>query len=97
MPSGTNFVEVLQPDIVLVSVKREHIRKVRFPVVEDLGRVHVVERDRPYVIEGARRELATGKRSLFIFGKAAQKPFSLISGADKRAAGAAIKELVDAG
>jgi hypothetical protein len=31
-----------------------------------------------------------------IFGKAAQKPFSLISSADKLRIGAAVKELLDA-
>jgi hypothetical protein len=94
-PLWHELVELVQPDVVLISVKREHLAKIRFPVVDDLGTVHVVERERPYRIEGARRELASGKRPLFVFGKAAQKPFSLISGPAKRAAGAALLGLVD--
>lgn len=90
------LVEILEPDVILISVKRAHLAKIRLAVIEDLGPLFFVERERPYVIEGARRELASGKQPLFVYGKAAQKPFSLISGADKRAAGAAIAKVLHA-
>jgi hypothetical protein len=90
------LVERLQPDVVLISIKREHLRKIRFPILEDARPIYTVERERPYTLELSRRQLASGKDSVFVFGKAAQTPFGLISGAAKREAGAAIREVVDA-
>lgn len=91
-----DMVEYLQPDVVLISVKREHLAKIRFPLVEQSRPVYTVERERPYVVELSRRRLASGKEPFFVFGKAAQTPFGLISGEAKRAAGAVIREVVDA-
>ena len=91
------LVEYLQPDVVLISVKRAHLAKIRFPVVTEPRPIYKVERDRSYVIELSRRKLDSGKEPYFVFGMAAQKPFGLISSAAKRAAGEAIREALDAG
>ena len=91
-----DLIEYLQPDVVLISIKRDHLRKIRFPVVTTPYPVYRVERKRPYVIEASRRRLASGKESLFAFGMAAQIPFGLISGATKRAAGETIRRVLDA-
>jgi hypothetical protein len=81
---------------VLISVKREHLAKIRFPLTEQPRSVYTVERENPYVIELTRRRLASGKQPAFVFGKAAQKPFGLISAEAKREAGKAILEALDA-
>jgi hypothetical protein len=78
-------------------VKRAHLTKIRFPVVAEPRPIYTVERKRPYVIELSRRKLDSGKEPFFVFGKAAQKPFGLISSAAKRAAGEVIREVIDAG
>ena len=92
-----DLLEYLQPDAVLISVKRAHLTKIRFPVVAEPRPIYTVERKRPYVIELSRRKLDSGKEPFFVFGKAAQKPFGLISSAAKRAAGEVIREVIDAG
>lgn len=91
------LVEELQPDVVLISVKREHLAKIRFPVVKPARVVYSVERERPYAIELSRRRLASGKEPFVVFGRAAQTPFGLISAEAKRQAGRVIREVVDAG
>jgi hypothetical protein len=90
-----DLVEHLQPDVVLISIKREHLSKIRFPLTVQPSPIYTVERDRPYVIELSRRRLASGKQPFFVFGMAAQTPFGLISAKAKRAAGRAIREVVD--
>jgi hypothetical protein len=90
------LVEYLQPDVVLISVKREHLATIRFPIVDAPRHVYTVERDNPYVIELSRRRLAAGKEPAFVFGKAVQTPFGVISAEAKRAAGRAILETIHA-
>jgi hypothetical protein len=91
------LVEHLQPNIVLISVKRQHLTNIRFPIIQPSRPIFTVDRDRPYVIEMFRGRLESGKEPFFVFGKAAQTPFGLISGVSKRSAGRAIREVVDAG
>ena len=80
-----------------ISIQRDHLRKIRFPVVVAAYPIYTVERKRPYVIEASRRRLASGKEPLFAFGMASQIPFGLISGASKREAGETIRGALDAG
>jgi|SRR5581483_5934541 len=91
-----DLVEALQPDLVLISVRRAWLSLVSFPLVEAPRPVYTVTRKRPYVIELSRRRLVSGKRPFFVFGRAAQTPFGLISGEAKQEAGRVIRELVDA-
>lgn len=87
------LVEHLQPDIVLLSVKSAYRGEIRFPVVEDLGVIHRIERENPYDVWGCRRRLASGKRPLFVFGRAAQLPFGTISKDAKLEVGRRVREL----
>lgn len=91
------LVEHLQPDVVLLSVKRDYLANIRFPLSQEPRPVYTVERARPYVVELSQRRLASGKETWFVYGMAAQTPFGLISGVAQRAAGQAIREVVDAG
>jgi len=94
------LVEYLQPDVVLISVKVDHLAKILFPLVAEARPVYTVDtvdRERPYTIELSRRRLASGKEPFFVFGQAAQLPFGLISGTAKRTAGALIREAINGG
>lgn len=93
------LVEALQPDIVLISVRRQRLSMIAFPLVEAPSVIHTVDgpaRARPYRIEAFRHELASGKAPLFVFGQASQTPFGSISAAEKQRIGARILELVHA-
>jgi hypothetical protein len=94
-----DLVEALQPDVVLVSVKRQRLRHIAFPLADPARVIHTVDgpkRTRPYFVESFHHELATGKRPLFVFGQASQTPFGSISGAEKRLIGARVRGLLDA-
>jgi hypothetical protein len=89
------LAEVLQPDVVLISVARHLTAQIAFPGAGPVSVIHVVDgpqRRRPYQIEAQRRRLASGREPLFVFGPAAQKPFALIATEDKERAGASILE-----
>jgi hypothetical protein len=98
-----DLVEELQPDVVLVSVRRDLLAEIRFP---ELGRrrvIHTVsrtldgtKRKRPYEVEVVRRRLASGKEPLFAFGRVVNHPFGSVSAADQQAIGARIQEAADA-
>lgn len=94
-----DLVETLQPDVVLISVSREQLGSIRFPVAEPASNIHTVDghgRVRPYGVEAFRCELASGKAPLFVFGRASQTPFGSISAFEKERIGARILELLDA-
>jgi hypothetical protein len=94
-----DLVETLQPDIVLISIRRQQLSKLAFPLVKPAFIVHTVDgpaRVRPYHIAAFRHRLATGKAPLFVFGQASQTPFGSISAVDKQQIGARILELADA-
>jgi len=93
-----DLVRALQPDLVLISVRRALAETVDFPLVESLGVVFELDgpsRTRPYRLEAARRAVSGGKAAVFVFGQAANTPFGTVSGVDKRTMGARLRELVD--
>jgi len=93
------LVEALQPDVALVSVRRDRLSKISFPTTEPARCIYTVDgptRRHPYHVEASRRMLTSGKEVLFVFGRAAQTPFGLVSGADKRFIGARILESLNA-
>ncbi len=94
-----DLVEALQPDVVLVSVKRQLLSKIALRVVDRARVFHTVDgprRTRPYEVEAFRCELQSGKRPLFIFGRASQTPFGLISGREKYRIGTQIRGFLKA-
>lgn len=93
------LVEALQPDVVLISVKRQRLGKIVFPLAQPAAIVHTVDgpaRARPYHVEVFRHELPSGKAPLFVFGQASQTPFGSISGAEKQRIGGRVLELLNA-
>jgi hypothetical protein len=89
-----HLTEALQPDVVLVSVRRQLLDEITFPLTGDASVIHTVTetadgeaRASPYRVEAARRVLASGKEPLFIFGRASQTPFGSISHAEKQEVG----------
>ena len=88
------LLEVLRPQIVVLSVARKHLRRIEFEpmteweTVREFKRTHGgALRRRPYEVV-ARWYDVGGERSLFVFGQAAQTPFGLLSDTGKRETGA---------
>ncbi|MDE0705823.1 MAG: hypothetical protein OXH59_19095 [Rhodospirillaceae bacterium] len=93
------LLEILQPQIVALSVAKDHLRRIEFAPMTEWRHIHVFERtgrgkprSRPYEVR-ARWYGVGGETALFVFGRAAQKPFGLLPDIQKREAGEiALKE-----
>jgi hypothetical protein len=90
------LMESLQPDVIIVSVARQHLRKIRFRGLSPWRTVHTVERSNPFKTEVREIEVCSHKPTLLVFGQAANLPFGTVSGYDKRKIGVAIAEAADA-
>jgi hypothetical protein len=90
------LMELLEPHAVLISVARRYLDTLDFASESEWAELDRVERRDPYIVRHRRLSLGGNVTTTAIFGKAAQKPFSLISSADKLRIGAAVKELLDA-
>ena len=88
------LVRHLEPDVVLISVARAHLAKLDFPPVTEWATLYTVERANPYRVEIQEFEITPGKRTPFVFGRAAITPFGLVRNADKRKIGARVGEYV---
>lgn len=89
-----DLVRALKPQVILASVARSHIESISFPT-GPWSELHRVERKNPYVIQKMDLSVEGGSRPALVFGRAAQKPFSLISNQDKQQVGRKIRELMD--
>ena len=92
------LLEELQPQIVALSVAKAHLNRITFTPMTNWEVIHTFKRkangdprSRPYKVCARWYDIG-GERSLFIFGRAAQKPFGLISGSQKQKAGALLLE-----
>ena len=92
-----SLVEYLQPDVILLSVAERHLASIRFPRAHQPVEIFRVDRKRPYVVTSTTLQLAGGKQSRLVFGRAATTPFGLISNDDKRRLGKIIRAGVEAG
>ncbi len=88
------LLEELQPQVVVLSVAKEHLRRIKFMPITNWEVIHAFKRkasgdlrSRPYEVR-ARWYDVGGVQSLFIFGAAAQKPFGRLPDSQKRKAGA---------
>ncbi len=88
------MVRHLVPDVVLVSVAREHLAGLDFVPLGPWQTIFTVERARPYRVEAQRVETVPGRTALVVFGQASQMPFGTVSFADKREIGRTIAEQV---
>lgn len=89
------LVKRLEPDVILISVAREHLSKIRFDRLRDWYELYVVKRDNPFKVEVLNLEITAGKRTMLVFGKAANLPFGTVSGPHKRLIGAKVLEALN--
>ncbi len=93
-----SLVETLSPDFILISVARQHLNKIRFNRTKWLEFIRFTHtqygklRNNPYKISTSTHTIG-GKKSIFVFGGAAQTPFGLISNIQKREIGKTLLEL----
>lgn len=93
-PLWHSLVEVLKPDVILVSIAQRYLEKIEFPVVNDceviwkLGREG---RNRPYEVTGRWIRIKRSKRSLLAFGRNVRTPFGSVSNKEKLKMGRAIR------
>ena len=88
------LLEELKPQIVALSVAKAHLKRIKFTPMTNWEVIHAFKRKangdprpRPYEIHGRWYDVG-GEQSLFIFGRAAQKPFGLLANTQKEEAGA---------
>ena len=88
------LLEELKPQIVALSVAKAHLKRIKFTPLTNWEVIHAFKRKangdprpRPYEIHGRWYDVG-GEQSLFIFGRAAQKPFGLLANTQKEEAGA---------
>jgi hypothetical protein len=93
-PLWHQLLDFLEPDVALVSVARDHLEAIRFPIASPSQTVHTVSRMRPYEVTATARQLKSGKQCLFVFGRASQTPFGTISSTDKRNAGRSVFDML---
>ena len=97
------LLEVLKPQMVLLSVAREHLERIEFPALNDWRTIHEFKckmdggrRSSPYPVCARWYEIV-GDPSLFVFGQAAQKPFGSLSDEKKRRVGEIAREAYEKG
>ena len=88
------LIRLLQPNVLLVSVARQHLDTIEFAVDSEWADLHRIERNNPYVVTHRRLILGDGETTTLVFGQAAQKPFGLVSRSDQRRIGVSVKELL---
>jgi hypothetical protein len=76
-------------------VAREHLNKIRFHRVGGWYELCVVERGNPFKVEALDLEITPGKRTMLVFGRAANLPFGTVLGRDKRLIGTKIMEALN--
>ena len=103
VPLWHNLLNVLNPQVVVISVAEDHLKKIQFPALSDWLDVHVFEhttngspRKQPIKVQ-ARWHEVNGDPSLFVFGPAAQTPLGFLGARQKREAGVIVKELLRSG
>jgi hypothetical protein len=91
------LVDLLAPDVILVSVASEHLGAVATTSLGQWEELTRVERTRPYIVSTTEMVVAKGQKSaLVVFGQAAQLPFGTVSFGERRRIGQEIATLLDA-
>ena len=82
----------LSPDVILISVARQHVAMLDFPLLRDWRTIYTVERANPYRVELREVEVTSGKSTALVFGQAANTPFGTVSNQDKEDIGRCLGE-----
>ena len=89
------LMSALRPHLIIISVAAHHLGRVGLPPLTEWSTVHTVERANPYLFRATRMQLSNSEATV-VFGQAAEKPFGVVSNADKTAAGQVLAGLLDA-
>ena len=73
-----DLVEVLDPDVILISVAREHLRVLTDRPLTEWAELTRVERDSPFVVSHTEVAIA-GKQAHVVFGRCVNTPFGSVS------------------
>lgn len=87
-----SLMQALRPHVMLISMAESNLRYLTFPMVRPWHVVYRVERARPYTLHVATVQVDASHQSVCVYGRAAQKPFGLISDVEKRRIGRALVE-----
>ena len=96
------LMKELRPQVVAISVAKDHLKKIGFVPRTDWKIIHTFDRKAdgtsrsPYKV-CARWHNVAGERSLFVFGRAAQKPLGTLADSQKRQAGKMVLEVYQDG
>lgn len=96
-PLWHDLIRILQPDLLLMSVARHHLRAITFKPVEEAREICRLDAGRrsPYAVTAWRIRVAEGVEPLVVFGRAAQRPFGTVSKADKQCIGRQALEVLN--
>ena len=87
-----SLLEILTPDIIIISVAAEHLKQIRFPFDSPAQEVFTIDRKHPYRVWGRFLTINPPNRCFLVFGRAATTPFGTVLNTDKHKIGAAIRE-----
>lgn len=94
-PLWHRLIEHLEPDVVILSIGRAHLDTITFDRADEWRPIYTVERENPYVVKACDFRLASRKKVIFIWGRAANLPFGTVPDSEKRAIGASVRELYE--
>ena len=97
-PLWHRLLEALRPHVVVLSVARSRLQRIRFAPAGRWQTIHVFQRTGSGILRARPYELCSrwydvgGERSLFVFGRAAHTPFGLLAEDQKRESGTTLLE-----
>lgn len=91
------LVSLLAPDVIIMSIRARYREAVRFPRLGEWKTIYTVERTNPHITLAAAIEVAPGKETLLVHGRAANAPFATVKDVDKVRIGGAVRRLLDGG
>ncbi len=103
VPLWHDLLNVLKPQLVVVSVAKEYLERIKFRPLSNWENVHIFDRKKdgsrrqtPVKVQGRRYEVSA-EPSLFVFVTASQTPMGLLDDGQKREAGTKVRDLMCSG
>ena len=98
VPLWHELLEILQPNVVVLSVARQHLARIDFDKLAPWESIHCFDytadgalRDRPYEVDGCWHAVG-GEPSLFVFCPASQTPLGSITKIQRRELGSILAD-----